>query len=108
MACRQQKQAMAGLRAILGRNGWGDAGSLIMFVKAGPSTGSRRALEAVLLERGRMVTGACARGPVPRVDYHRHTREVAAPAVAGDSVAARRSQSDPTKKLVLSAVEGAA
>ena len=91
-AMRQQKQAMAGLRAILGRNGWGGTlVPLIMFVKAGSSTGSSQALEAVLLERGRMVTGACARGPVPRAEYYRHTREVAAPAVAGDSVAARRS-----------------
>jgi hypothetical protein len=62
-----------------------------------------------MLERGRKVARACARWSGTRVDYHRYRREgVATPAVAGDSVAVRRAQSDPTKKPVLSAVEGAA
>ena len=48
-------------------------------------------------------------GSAPRAEYHTHMMEGAAPAVAGDCVAVwRDTQSAPTKKPVLSTVEGAA
>ena len=59
---RQQKQALAGLKAILCKERMGGRRFVDPFGQAGPSTGSRRALEAVLLERGRMVTESlCSR-----------------------------------------------
>ena len=52
-AGRQQKQALAGLRAVLGRNGCGGRWFADPFWQTVPSTGSRRVLDAMMLERGR-------------------------------------------------------
>jgi hypothetical protein len=61
-AGRQQKQALAGLRAVLGRNGCGGRWFADPFWQTVPSTGSRRVLDAMMLERGRMVAESlCSR-----------------------------------------------